>query len=79
MMHCVLQRAKQPVLHYKFKKKINKFSLINPMKETSVKTHVDLPFLIAISGVEDCVLGASTVDIGTIIVELLAFRSSTND
>lgn len=49
------------------------------MKETSVKTHVDLPFLIAISGVEDCVLGASTVDIGTIIVELLAFRSSTND
>lgn len=32
-----------------------------------------------LSAVAVCVFGVSTVDIGTIIVELLAFRSSTND
>lgn len=47
--------------------------------KSSVITYVDLPFFIAISGVGDCVLGASTADIGTIIVTLVAFRSSTND
>lgn len=33
----------------------------------------------ALSAVDVCVFGVSTVDIGTIIVELLSFRSSTND
>lgn len=40
-----------------------------------VFTYGDLPFLMAWSAVVVCAFGASTDDIGTIIVALLVFRS----